>query len=109
MNEPRKQIKEFWEGYGFERTEVASGFNTGGQRVGLCLAWRYPDGKINQFEPDIDLNNLFKYAVPFLVDEIGLLDVRKLLVEWARRLTGDYEKDTLALFWALDEVRRQSK
>ena len=47
--------------------------------------------------PSIDLNNLFKYP-PCRMSTILW---RKIIREWASTLTGDYKKDTLALFWAI--------
>jgi len=89
IKEPTKgQINEFWEYCKVIPKDGHFDYGVNG-------------GRLEKWVPCIDLNSLFRYAVVFLVDKIGLIEVRKLLVEWARRLTGDDKKDALALFWAL--------
>ena len=99
MKEPtQKQEQEFWEGYGFKQeTQVQLGI----QRS----RWLYPDGTESEIPPPTDLNNLFKYAPRRMTAILW----RKIIREWASCLTGDYEEDTLALFWALWQVKEASK
>jgi hypothetical protein len=64
MKEPtQEEIKELWEWCGFVRVPCHRD----------CVPhWHYPDGKVASLLdglPPIDLNNLFKYAVPKLQDE----------------------------------------
>jgi hypothetical protein len=47
--------------------------------------------------PPIDLNNLMKYAPRRITVELW----RTILRRWVAKIAGDYEKDTLALFWAI--------
>jgi len=48
----------------------------------------------------IDLNNLFKYAVPPLPVKYR----HPILEKWVLQLTDNYEEDALALFWAIYKV-----
>lgn len=63
-NKPtEEQLKRFWTWRGFRQAtkdEVCAGCNP-------LNWWRYPDKQQSQsFLPDLDLNNLYKYAVPKL-------------------------------------------
>lgn len=59
MSEPTKeQIKEFWEKLGFKPKPNVYG----------STSWKYPDGLRIDVLPLIDLNNLFLYAVPKLIE-----------------------------------------
>ena len=103
MNEPtQEQIKRFWEHCGFEvildsYTEAPTD------------RWQIPSGgMINgrtwcfQNQVSINLNNLFRYAVPLLKETCE--EWWDVIVEWAKGITGNYKKDTLALFWAIYKV-----
>ena len=93
MTEPtQKQIKEFWERCGFRWTV---------SKTGNYWVRTDPSGTEGQMEviihyPSIDLNNLFKYAVPKL--QVEYRNWKSVLHNWVDELTGDYEKDTLSLF-----------
>lgn len=117
MNEPTEaQIKEFWEWCGFRWEyveEVDDGF------------YNAPDGFTNEhldnneLLPPIDLNNLFKYAVPKLdykyqsVRIFSYYDDLNHRMFWFAHVinkdTGDVEyaivvgceNPALALFWAI--------
>jgi len=109
MNEPtQEQIKEFWEWCGFEfiKTSTKWGAYTGSY-------WISPCGPIHTFLPDIDLNNLFKYAVPKLGDSLEIelfMPSTSWLCQIKQRTTTiatsqGYHKDpALALFWAIWEM-----
>ena len=109
LEQPTKeQIKEFWEWCGFtlrcppEKDAYGRGI------------WNYPEGTYGNLE--LDLNNLFKYAVPKLRDNyqyelIGWNEgqhkaiINKLQKGWAETYTTAIDKDpALALFWAIWEV-----
>ena len=108
MNNPTQgQIKEFWEWCGFRCRD----FNL----------WTDPSGKIRlarhalAMPVELDLNNLFKYAVDEAVNDIMnengqlysdedlwyLFDIWVQLMEW-------YDTE-IALFWALWQVRRNPR
>jgi len=72
MTEPtRKQIKEFWEGCGLFTRQHPLGWDM----------WYSPDKEfIGNDPPPIDLNNLFKYAVPMLPTTCDMY----LSVHWER-------------------------
>ena len=53
----QEELKEFWEWCGFERYRYQ-----GNERT--LMRWKYPDGSRNYVTPNLDLNNLFKWAVP---------------------------------------------
>lgn len=110
MNKPpQKRIKEFWEGYGFHKSTEG------------IIDWLKPDGSWLSMSPGshlppIDLNNLFEYAVPkaldILIKQGYVPPIMKLFQLWFDKLvslTGDssnVQYSALALFWALDKVRR---
>ncbi len=107
MNEPTQvQVREFWEGYGVEVEEdVYHG--------------DFPDQEgyetIVYLPKPIDLNNLFKYAVPIAIEIIMTKIFKNISLEKAREAflmfwlkEWDRSEDpALALFWALDKVRKE--
>ena len=111
MNKPTEaQIKEFWEWCGL--TKIKRG-------------WKFPDGDalIDCGNPPIDLNNLFKYAVPKLKENgfmVSLNLLGSIIGDWSCRLhKGFFPNETfaekensdpaLALFWAIWEVIHNDK
>ena len=93
MKEPTEaQIKEFWERCGLEVVEVRNNSTLINDKEGGDII-------------DLDLNNLFKYAVPKLE---GGLDIRFSKYDdkgWFVKLenqvmTTEAETPALALFWA---------
>ncbi len=124
------QVKVFWEGYGFTLEELHP---LPSKEPYFVLhepdgeQWDYWIGEewdteipVRELYPPIDLNSLFKYAVPKLENY-----KRGFVISWAGRTTwvvklhsydavGDTIKSVdndpaLALFWALDKVREASK
>ena len=51
----------------------------------------------------INLNNLFKYAVPKAKLQLGQRGLRRLLQEWGERIILN-DDPALALFWAIYKV-----
>ena len=102
MDEPTdKQVKEFWEWCGWKEWETGS--------------WWYLGENASDGLPPIDLNNLFKYAVPTLQRNGYLFTLcptrftGKFEVDIWRSgdigITSSVDKDpAMALFWALWEV-----
>ena len=77
--------REFWERCGLKR--------------GTC-GWMYdPLSPSIPIFPPLDLNNLWRYAIPKLTTK----NWKSIMRDWVDTLTGDYEKDALALFWVLDK------
>ena len=108
MNKPtQEKIKKFWEWCGFKYQEYLPSF---GNIPETREAWLYPDGSkcfLSSFGtatglPDIDLNNIVKYAVPKLKQEYR--NWKCPLHDWVDGLTGDYEEDSLALFRIIEGV-----
>lgn len=115
MQPTDEQIKKFWEWCGFKWLK----------RSNLLVEedWdiKYPGQPITHYHsPDLTLNNLFKYAVPKIVDnvdndsiEISFLCPIEQCDFWVvhiknRQITlGRARGDTeaLALFWAIWEAR----
>jgi len=96
-----EQIKELWEWCGFTQNRIqipAAGIDRPDG------TWNTPDGiDIGMlWLPSINLNHLFKYAVPKLKREYPNWKVP--LIDWLDKMKGDYEQDTLLLFWAIWEV-----
>ncbi len=102
MNEPTdEQVKEFWEWCGCCQSKMQ--IDTGW--------WFYPDGEIHHGLPGIDLNNLFRYAVPQL--PFLRMDYQPITEEYffetmkpnTINLAVGRDKDpALALFWAIKET-----
>ena len=78
----REQRKEFWERCGLVWGIGGGWFDSTRKYLGDNLY--------------IDLNNLFKYAIPVLKREYH--NWKSVLHDWVDSLTGDYEKDSLLLF-----------
>jgi len=105
------QIKEFWERCGFKevlsRTEEwrFAEFKTTNHW------WEAPNGGRFKEVPPINLNNLFKYAVPKLdIEKINLYPATKnrwgcYFDEWYQD-HNVAETPALALFWAIKEAMK---
>ncbi len=99
MNEPaQEQIKEFWERYEYT-----------GKLAGIEPVAGEEEGKLVYVSPPIDLNNLFKYAVPIAVAKCGLVEFRTSLLGSIYKAIYDNEDPALALFWALWQVKEKDK
>ena len=109
MNKPTEaQAKEFWEGCGLKYEDITD------KHIWFTLV--YPSGNketIWRLQPSIDLNNLFKYAVPKLVAIVGrdksytiiCQTIYKLLWDNFAGSLGDFQSVlALTLFWAIWEV-----
>lgn len=126
MNIPtEEQIKEFWERCGFKWRAYASAY------VGEVVmkvhdaTWVYPDGETHFKLPPIDLNNLFRWAVPkanSLGWGVGLMpcgnvqdslwygDTFNIWKEVHYRESNPKMDDpALALFWAIWKVIKGAK
>ena len=105
MNKPTEaQIKEFWEGIGWDNLKDSG-----------IIKWINNKGKVSFVEkpPPIDLNNLFKYAIPrldswamFKQPDGVLVEVSAGKVHEARIVHND---PVLALFWAIYAVVKDAK
>ena len=101
MTEPtKKQIKKFWEWCGFSQNNT----------YGTGEFYNYPNGG-SALLPELDLNNIFKWAVP----KLGDIEIEKrgnLYECWIYEnrciatISGFAEGDdpALALFWAIYEL-----
>jgi len=105
------EIRELWEWCGFKID--AEAIYTGAQLRHLPLI-RRPDGYLDNYYPPIDLNSLFKYAVPKAVDTIMAeqqcsSDVAYAILfkKWLRELELDIPDHEGTLFWALWKVREE--
>ncbi|MEE9304590.1 MAG: hypothetical protein V3U84_12510 [Thiotrichaceae bacterium] len=132
MEQPTEaQIKKFWERCGFchkkcpepiteypdfkHKGEYSRCPFGGGNHVHL----NYPDGSVRfnttgQWVPPIDLNNLFKYAVPKAIDKIMAeqecssdLAYSILFKKWLQKLECDIPNHARTLFWAIWQVKEQ--
>ena len=110
MSEPtEEQIKEFWEKLGVRSS-------------GNLSFYQLPD----DYTPKIDLNNLFKWAVPKLTQQGGHPYSIKLVAQWGefhkdygveitnptlsgkKRIALEFNKNpALALFWAIYKVIKE--
>ncbi len=109
MNEPSEaQVKEFWEWCGFKKEAVNTFVNgkwTPTPSAGY--SWRYPNGREECYPPPIDLNNLFKYAVPKVKEHYKALSTpgyycspMPLFEDWIYEWLFYGKDPALALFWA---------
>ena len=90
MAKPTKEeIKEFWELCGLKRNKYGH--------------WELNDGPYLDIQ--LDLNNLFKYAVP---KEIDYLPTYRLLFDKWLEWLEDLPDPALALFWALWDLKKIS-
>lgn len=105
MSKPtEEQVKKFWEWCGFRYGER-------GNLAGWLL-----NGELPYFKnlPDLDLNNLFKWAAPKLINDIGTMGTYFLVcsamyeaiekVNFSEKKAEYNGKPALALFWAIWEV-----
>lgn len=111
------QVKEFWEWYGFKYLESR-------EYDGIHQHFDYRRWELNDKEndlyyesatlPPIDLNNLFKYAVPKTREKRFMLNLSSGMLVSNTTVTlyksknetyqGFSEDPALALFWAIWEV-----
>lgn len=83
----KEQIQWFWEQFGFEYDDDWLDKQP----------YKDPQGTILHNWKGEDLNNLFKYAV----HQVPHNNWKFVLHTWVNNSVGDYEKDALALFWAI--------
>ena len=108
------QIKAFWEWCGLVQVNSSASTEVSNSCEAMALdrpinGWYKPDyekgtSKLISFRdaPIIDLNNLFKYAVP----KLGSNDMA-LLAKWIRQVV-EGKDPALALFWAiLNKLREE--
>ncbi len=116
MTEPtQEQIKEFWEWCGFEEVQYLD------KRGKVCgTHWAHPlaIGGGSGSLPVLDLNNLFKYAVPIAIKKLVELNLRYyiwtetkaiyyLFQAWEIEYKSRKRSFEEALFWAIWEVIKQ--
>ena len=105
-----KQIKEFWEWCGFKPVQSIA-----------HNSWMYPNGGKGNL-PSIDLNSLFRYAVPKLYKDNYFYEciqwnagqhkaiINKSTAKWAVTASDVISSDpALALFWAIFKVIKGEK
>ena len=109
-----KEMREFWEWCGFKRANKRAFHYEWGKRV---ADWLYPaDPPYTKRDlPELDLNNLFKYAVPKLSDAWALritkyvgsplfhIELTYCTLKYDEIKREDKDP-ALALFWAIWEV-----
>ena len=106
----QEQIKEFWEWCGWKPCRIHAPMSP--EKDG----WENPL-PITSFDkylarlPDLDLNNLFKYAVPLAIDKImskqgcsSDLAYAVLFKKWLQKLELDIPNHEGTLFWVIWEI-----
>ena len=96
MKPTNEQIKEFWEGCGLEYEATKLNGHPAWSIYGDDREW-CETHYIEEMGKSINLNSLFKYAVPKVDNQIGLLH------EWVDNIVI-YGDPALALFWAIWNV-----
>jgi putative transposon-encoded protein len=109
----QEQIKEFWKWCGFKHHTFPEHWKLGNIEI-EGARWITPDGNAAIIDtPNIDLNNLFKYAIPLILKQLGkqfIPPFMKLCQLWYDKLVtlyGDSDKiehANIALFWVIWEV-----
>jgi len=118
LKEPTKEEQsEFWERCGIY------------QDAGVWKDWIYPDGVKRRRKPPIDLNSLFRWAVPFVErcdedclkpthpchislqnysqGEHWIASIMPELYKGYKKYEAQNEDPALALFWALQPVLKE--
>jgi hypothetical protein len=113
MNPTDEQVKKFWvEWCGFEKIEY---LDTSGNVCGIHYTHPLAVGGGSGGYPELDLKNLFKYAVPKLFDNGYELFMESVMADepwywWLIQKNDDelhkfnYSDPALALFWAIYKV-----
>ena len=92
VNKPTaKEIKEFWEWCGLKVTW---------QRDKFVVV----EGELTEEIVFLDLNSLFKYAVPKLGMLLPIYQVMYILKDWIETVIVSQKDPTLARFWIIHEV-----
>ena len=119
MKPTDEQIKEFWEGCGFEhKPETQAKWQTLVEASNTVpdiwrdyAVWIAPTGEEWLSLPNVRLDNLFKYAVTRLRADYRnwksglMLDLlHRWLDDWDK---GEEDDPALALFWAIYELLNQ--
>jgi len=94
-----KQMKEFWEWCGLDEVLASDGeyhWFKGEEIVSPTDDAGYPV---------IDLNNLFRWAVPKLSSKMAKYEVMYLLKDWIEDVTIFGKDPALALFWAIWNIK----
>ena len=112
MKQPtQEQIKRFWEWCGFKIKRTYHDFYELESPLKEQYWFGLPPCPIKNYPP-IDLNNLFLYAVPKVIDIIMAeqecsSDVAYAILfkKWLQELELDIPNHDGTLFWALDKVR----
>ena len=112
----QEQIKEFWEWCGFTHFIVEDipwhKKPEDYQRIYWYANnhWIYPNGSKQKDPPPIDLNSLFKYAVPKAIDKIMLpqeqgcsceIAYAIIFKKWLQYLELDIPNHVTTLFWVI--------
>jgi len=106
----QSEIRESWERCGFTFTPFAPQFDEPGKLKVYFV--HEPSGELTRLDDDpdtnlpfIDLNNLFRYAVP----KLSSYQIRTILSDWIEEIVlldkFDDKECALALFWALWQVK----
>ena len=100
-----EQIKEFWEWCGKRKRPHLGQLKTMSAKELSDLQARYDRALL-----PIDLNNLFKYAVPKLLETINEGRAIMLLgIDWIRAVIIKRQDPALALFWAIWQVKKEAE
>lgn len=115
MKPTEEQIKKVWEWCGWRQlAEGKRGFHY--ERTQKVMNWLAPDDVDlvygHPYLPRIDLNSLFKWAVPKVIAKLeSRFDTKENLIRglallfdrWLRKISENYSLED-ALFWAIYKV-----
>ena len=103
----QEQIKEFWEWCEWKQLppQSKSFHYEWGKKV---MDWSSPipdeNWKTYSSLPNINLNNLFKYAVPKLIEKLAWGRYVDLMKKWLDDILFESKDPALTLFWTIWEV-----
>ena len=111
------QIKEFWEWCGFKKKTMKDKdgdfhvlYEPDGEQYNLWIGrFQGHELEVGKLYPNIDPNNLFKYAIPKITDYLlrnGGKGCRCVIWHENHRYISTHKDPALALFWAIWEVKR---
>ena len=93
MKPTEARVKEFWERCGLKHQEDETTFTVWRDSKGDLICCGHDDRM-----PDLTLDNLFRYAVPKLLEVKAKFEVMGLLKDWVEGVII-YDKDPALALW----------
>ena len=106
MDKPtQEQRQKFWERCGF--------IHQRDRHIGWVYSedsqWMYPNGTFQGKLPPISLDNIFRWAVPKVLEKIGKQKLVELTNNAVCKAVNDKCEISLTLFWAIWQVIKEEE